>query len=64
LVKHLDNTTDEDIVGLNIPTGIPLVYDLDSNLRVRCHYYLSKERAITKATEYAAGQLSEKTETQ
>ena len=46
LVKHLDNTTDEDIVGLNIPTGIPLVYELDSNLRVRSHYYLGKERAI------------------
>jgi 2,3-bisphosphoglycerate-dependent phosphoglycerate mutase len=33
LVKHLDGTSDEDIVGLNIPTGQPLVYDLDDDLR-------------------------------
>jgi len=57
LVKHLDNISDKDIVGLNIPTGIPLVYELDSGLRARSHYYLGKEEAIEKATESVAGQI-------
>lgn len=57
LVKHLDNVSDKDIVGLNIPTGVPLVYELDSELRAKCHYYLGKEEAIKKATESVASQI-------
>jgi 2,3-bisphosphoglycerate-dependent phosphoglycerate mutase len=41
LVKHLDNISDSDIAGLNIPTGIPLVYDLDNDLRPLKHEYLT-----------------------
>ncbi len=40
LVKHLDSISDEKIVGMNIPTGIPLVYELDDNLKPLKHYYL------------------------
>src|SRR5690606_25444271 len=40
LIRHLDNVSDEDIVGLNIPTGQPLVYELDDDLRPIRHYYL------------------------
>jgi len=40
LVKYLDNVSDEDIVGLNIPTGIPLIYELDQELKPIKHYYL------------------------
>lgn len=40
LVKHLDGISDEDIVGLNIPNGLPLVYELDVNLKPIRHYYL------------------------
>ena len=43
LVKHLDNIPDADIVDLNIPTGIPLVYEFDDELRVIARYYLSEE---------------------
>jgi len=51
LIKYLDNISDEDIVGVNIPTGIPLVYELDNNLSVISHYYLGEEEAIKEATE-------------
>ena len=40
MVKYLDGVSDQDIVGLNIPNGIPLVYELDENLRPLKHYYL------------------------
>ena len=43
LVKHLDGISDEDIPGLEIPTGIPLVYELDSKLRSVRHYYLGEQ---------------------
>jgi 2,3-bisphosphoglycerate-dependent phosphoglycerate mutase len=43
LVKHLDGISDEDIVGLNIPNGLPLVYELDENLKPIRHYYLGSE---------------------
>lgn len=56
LVKHLDNVSDKDIVGLNIPTGIPLVYELDDNLRPLKHYYLGDPEEIRKATEAVAAQ--------
>src|SRR2546421_3102203 len=48
LVKHLDNMSDADIVGLNIPTGIPLVYELDAGLRALQHYYLGDAAEIER----------------
>ena len=45
LVKHLDNVSDEDIVGLNIPNGVPLVYELDANLKPIKSYYLESPAA-------------------
>lgn len=56
LVKHLDGISDEDIAGLNIPTGIPLVYQLDENLRplVPGGEYLDPEAAATAAAAVAA----------
>lgn len=56
LVKHLDNVSDEEIPGLNIPTGIPLVYELDEDLRARKHYYLGDVEEVKKATEAVARQ--------
>ena len=57
LVKHLDGISEKDIVELNIPTGIPLVYELDEQLRPIRHYYLGDPEAIAKATAAVAGQL-------
>jgi 2,3-bisphosphoglycerate-dependent phosphoglycerate mutase len=48
LVKHLDGIGDDDIVGLNIPTGIPLVYELDAALKPQRHYYLGDADEIAK----------------
>jgi len=48
LVKHLDNISEKDIIGLNIPTGIPLVYELDSALKPLRHYYLLNEEELKK----------------
>jgi 2,3-bisphosphoglycerate-dependent phosphoglycerate mutase len=45
LVKHLDGISDEDIVSLNIPNGVPLVYELDADLKPIRHYYLGDERS-------------------
>lgn len=56
LVKHLDDISEEDIVGLNIPTGIPLVYDLDESLKPLGHRYLGDPEAIRKAAEAVANQ--------
>ncbi len=56
LVKYLDNISDKDIVGLNIPTGIPLVYELDENLKPVKSYYLGDPEAIKKAQEAVAKQ--------
>jgi len=60
LVKYLDKISDEDIVNLNIPTGFPLIYELDNNLNVINHYYLGDETKIKKATESVADQVSGK----
>ena len=49
LVKYLDNLSDEEILKINIPTGIPLVYDLDENLQVKSKGYLEDEETINKA---------------
>jgi len=56
LVKYLDQISDEEIIGLNIPTGIPLVYELDANLTPIRHYYLGDPEAIAKATQAVADQ--------
>lgn len=56
LVKHLDGVSDGEIVGLNIPTGIPLVYELDDDLRPLGHYYLGDPEAARKAAEAVAKQ--------
>lgn len=60
LVKYLDNISDDDIVELNIPTGIPLVYELDDNLKPIRHFYLGDQEKIKAATEAVAGQLKGK----
>jgi 2,3-bisphosphoglycerate-dependent phosphoglycerate mutase len=56
LVKYLDNIPDNEIVELNIPTGIPLVYELDENLKPLKSYYLGDEETVKKAAEAVAAQ--------
>jgi 2,3-bisphosphoglycerate-dependent phosphoglycerate mutase len=56
LVKHLDGVSEQEIVGLNIPTGIPLVYELDDDLQPLRHYYLGDPEAARKAAEAVAQQ--------
>ncbi len=56
LVKYLDNVSDEAITGLNIPTGIPLVYELDAALEPVTHYYLGDPEAVAKAMDSVANQ--------
>ncbi len=56
LVKYLDNISEEDIIGLNIPTGIPLVYELDQKLEPIRHYYLGDPEAVAKAAQAVANQ--------
>ena len=56
LVKYLDGIADEEIVKLNIPTGIPLVYELDAELKPTKSYYLGDAEAIRKAQEAVANQ--------
>jgi 2,3-bisphosphoglycerate-dependent phosphoglycerate mutase len=51
LVKHLDNLTDEEVISLNIPTGIPLVYELDKDLQPVKSYYIGDQEAVKKAME-------------
>jgi 2,3-bisphosphoglycerate-dependent phosphoglycerate mutase len=56
LIKYLDGISDQDIVGLNIPNGIPLVYELDENLKPIRHYYLGDAEAAAKAAAAVATQ--------
>ena len=56
LVKYLDNIPETEIVNLNIPTGIPLVYELDENLKAINSYYLGDPEEIRKAQEAVAKQ--------
>ena len=58
LVKYLDGISDADIVGLNIPNGIPLVYELDDALRPIRHYYLGDAEAAARAAAAVAAQGS------
>jgi 2,3-bisphosphoglycerate-dependent phosphoglycerate mutase len=60
LVKHLDGISEDEIVGLNIPTGIPLVYELDEDLAPIRHYYLGDPEAARKAAEAVAKQAQSK----
>jgi 2,3-bisphosphoglycerate-dependent phosphoglycerate mutase len=56
LVKYLDNISDEEIPELNIPTGIPLVYELAADLRPVTHYYLGDADDVAKAAAAVAAQ--------
>ena len=56
LVKYLDKVSDQDIVGLNIPTGVPLVYELDDVLKPIRHYYLGDPAEVEKAMQAVASQ--------
>ncbi len=60
LVKYLDNISDEDIVELNIPTGMPLVYELDDNYKATNKYYLGDPEEVKKAMEAVANQGKKK----
>jgi 2,3-bisphosphoglycerate-dependent phosphoglycerate mutase len=60
LVKHLDGVSEEDIVGLNIPTGVPLVYELDDELKPIRNFYLGDPDDVKKAAEAVARQASRK----
>jgi 2,3-bisphosphoglycerate-dependent phosphoglycerate mutase len=60
LVKYLDHIPDDKIAGLNIPTGIPLVYELEDDLTPIRNYYLGDEETVRKATQAVAEQLKKK----
>lgn len=60
LVKYIDEISDDEIPGLNIPTGIPLVYELDDALSPLRHYYLGDPEAAKKAAQAVAEQASKK----
>lgn len=60
LVKYLDNVSEQDIINLNIPTGMPLVYELDANLKPIKHYYLGDPEKVKKAMEAVAAQGKKK----
>jgi 2,3-bisphosphoglycerate-dependent phosphoglycerate mutase len=60
LVKYLDHISDADIVDFNIPTGIPLVYELDEELHPIRHYYLGDAARVRKAMQAVASQASVK----
>lgn len=56
LVKYLDNLSNDEILKINIPTGVPLVYELDENYKVKTKYYLGNEDEINKAMNSVANQ--------
>lgn len=56
LIKYLDEVSDNDIVGLNVPNGIPLVYELDENLKPMRSYYLGDSEAVAKAAAAVSAQ--------
>jgi 2,3-bisphosphoglycerate-dependent phosphoglycerate mutase len=60
LVKYLDHISDDDIVGLNIPTGIPLVYELNDDLTSIRHFYLGDPAAVERAAQAVAEQTKKK----
>lgn len=60
LVKYLDNVSDDEIVGLNIPTGVPLVYELDKSLKPIKSYYLGDPEEAKRKAEAVANQAKKK----
>jgi 2,3-bisphosphoglycerate-dependent phosphoglycerate mutase len=56
LVKYLDGMSDNEVAGLNIPTGVPLVYELDEDLKPLRHYYLGDQEEIKRAMQKVAAQ--------
>jgi 2,3-bisphosphoglycerate-dependent phosphoglycerate mutase len=56
LIKYLDGVTDEDILGMNVPTGMPLVYELDENLKPITRQYLGDPEKVAKAMDAVANQ--------
>lgn len=60
LVKYLDNISDEEIPELNIPTGVPLIYELDADLKPMQHYYLGDQSAVQNAINAVANQADRK----
>jgi 2,3-bisphosphoglycerate-dependent phosphoglycerate mutase len=60
LVKYLDDVSDEEIPGLNIPTGVPLVYELDKDMRPIKHYYLGDQAAVEAAINAVKNQAKAK----
>jgi len=57
LVKYLDKISDDEIVGLNIPTGIPLIYELDNDLTPIAHYYLGDQQKVKDAINSVKNQI-------
>ena len=60
LVKYLDDISDEDIISLNIPTGVPLVYELDDNFKPTNHYYLGDQAELEAKINAVANQANAK----
>ncbi|MBR0090921.1 MAG: 2,3-diphosphoglycerate-dependent phosphoglycerate mutase [Lachnospiraceae bacterium] len=60
LVKYFDNISDEDIIGVNIPTGVPLVYEFDDSFKAVNHYYLGDQEALKAKMEAVANQGKKK----
>ena len=60
LVKHIDRISDDKISGLNIPTGIPLVYEFEDTMSPIRNYYLGDPEKIKQATQAVASQLQKK----
>ena len=60
LVKFIDRISDDDIARVNIPTGIPLVYELDDDLTPIRHFFLGDPEAVTQAAQAVADQLQQK----
>ena len=60
LVKYLDNMSNDEIINLNIPTGVPLVYEFDDDFKVTKHYYLGDQEALKAAMEAVANQGKKK----
>jgi 2,3-bisphosphoglycerate-dependent phosphoglycerate mutase len=59
-MKYLDAVPDDEIVGLNIPTGIPLVYELTDDIKPIRHYYLGDSEKVQAAIQSVADQLKKK----
>ena len=60
LVKYFDNLSDKEIINVNIPTGVPLVYEFDQNFKTLKHYYLGDQEALKAKMEAVANQGKKK----